>query len=412
MSNQKPKTNSTPAVHHADDDKLCLLNQRRAKTEICENLPDRLDTFGRTTFQRKQVTLATMPSMFQLRGELQVDFRHRDRLCRALVVEGGDLPPILVWRCADKAFVLDGHHRLEAYKKNGLADIPVKWFDGSAEDAMLKAAQANSRDKLPMWDEAKRDAAWRMVCWTTAPSKRQIMLATGTSMATIGRMRRAWKQIQMQADSDVVTVKSWKTAQMLAKGFDVNDAEHDHDEMERRCQEDARKLVKVFGRERMKPKHALMLARALELAMGSGNVPNFCRVLDGLGENKPLPQLLGDQTEQAKQDLDNFKLGGEDDESDANRDYLAAFGSESEAAFAKERRDVNAHMMGLATDDTVSYQHAVGALTSIHIDRETSDKIMKVIQSKPIAPATQRSRMEEIEAEADRAFELSRNGFC
>src|SRR4051794_5816808 len=60
----------------------------------------------------------------------------------------GPLPPILVDRRTMR--VIDGIHRLMAASLKGQKMIDVKLFDGSREEAFLKAVEANVEHGLPL----------------------------------------------------------------------------------------------------------------------------------------------------------------------------------------------------------------------------------------------------------------------
>jgi ParB-like chromosome segregation protein Spo0J len=63
----------------------------------------------------------------------------------------------------DKYYILDGHHRLDAYHSAQWSNkIPVKVFSGTLQDARLKALELNSRNKLPMTQADKQEAAWEL----------------------------------------------------------------------------------------------------------------------------------------------------------------------------------------------------------------------------------------------------------
>ncbi len=71
--------------------------------------------------------------------------------------------PILVTAVGCRWFVVDGHHRLDAYRAaNWKGGIPVKCFTGSLKDARREAVRRNALNKIHMSREEKSEAAWRM----------------------------------------------------------------------------------------------------------------------------------------------------------------------------------------------------------------------------------------------------------
>ena len=163
-------------------------------------------------------SIVTMRGLFQPRGE---DERHISELVRA--INGpGHVEPVTVIQVGDKAVLIDGHHRVVAYGLAKVAStVPVRYFEGTLEEAVLEAGRANSKAKLPMNNQDRQNYAWRLVQMGTF-SKRQIMDAAAVSNGQVSIMRRA-KQALGSAAFDAPT---WWRAQRDAKGIvapEVND---------------------------------------------------------------------------------------------------------------------------------------------------------------------------------------------
>lgn len=81
------------------------------------------------------------------------------------------LEPITVWWSGKTWRIVDGHHRYAAYralsdapkKERIVVKVPVKVFRGGPMQAVLMARGENSKDKLPMSDKEKSNAAWQMI---------------------------------------------------------------------------------------------------------------------------------------------------------------------------------------------------------------------------------------------------------
>ncbi|KUN58664.1 transcriptional regulator [Streptomyces canus] len=101
---------------------------------------------------------------------------------------GVPLPPILVDRRSMR--VIDGMHRLMATFLKGLATIDVEFFDGSSEDAFLRAVQANVTHGLPLKQADRRAAATRIITSHPHMSDRAIGLASGLGAKTVAAIRR------------------------------------------------------------------------------------------------------------------------------------------------------------------------------------------------------------------------------
>jgi hypothetical protein len=92
--------------------------------------------------------------VFQWRLKGRETFQKRQHIldmARALHDAGRPLPPLLVYLIGKRFYVLDGHHRLDAYHTAGWTKpVPVDLFEGSLEEARQLALRLNSKTKLPM----------------------------------------------------------------------------------------------------------------------------------------------------------------------------------------------------------------------------------------------------------------------
>lgn len=157
------------------------------------------------------------------------------------------LPPLLVYRVGKRAFLLDGHHRLEAYRRARVDDpVPVEFFQGSPAEAVLAARKANSEPKLPMSVTERHDDAWRLVK-LGRHSKSEIQGAANISHGSVAAMRVALSALgQEEAEG----CRTWREAREKAKGKEGWTALNDD---ERQARLDAlaedwtRRLGKTFG---------------------------------------------------------------------------------------------------------------------------------------------------------------------
>ena len=180
----------------------------------------------------------TAVGVFQPRtldGQLEVSEEHIAALKKVLTL-GKPLDPIHVWWSGKVWYVVDGHHRLQAYlrwrdktSKRKHEVIPVVLFEGTLEEGMLFAAEMNSKNKLPMTQEDKSTSAWRFVCLTDL-SKRAIADACVVGAATVSRMRKALRVVLGMLSSETRETLSvfhwWQIRQLLTpdqKEFDPDD---------------------------------------------------------------------------------------------------------------------------------------------------------------------------------------------
>jgi ParB-like chromosome segregation protein Spo0J len=107
---------------------------------------------------------------------------------RLLAESGAALPPILVHRPTRR--VIDGLHRLRAAALLGHETIAVNFFDGTIDDAFVRAVRANVTHGLPLSLADRKTAAARIVVSHPQWSDRAIGSATGLAGKTVGVIRR------------------------------------------------------------------------------------------------------------------------------------------------------------------------------------------------------------------------------
>lgn len=149
-----------------------------------------------------QVSLSEIeerPEIFQLRDGLQ---EHHVKDLTTLLKQGKTLDPVSVWLEPDtnRLVLVDGHHRIAAYREAGWADaIPAEVHHCDRRKARLLAIADNGKARLPFNKNERMNAAWALVCddptngWTY--SKAEIEQATGAGNGTIAEMRRTLKRL-------------------------------------------------------------------------------------------------------------------------------------------------------------------------------------------------------------------------
>ncbi|MFI1697686.1 transcriptional regulator [Streptomyces galilaeus] len=98
------------------------------------------------------------------------------------------LPPILVHRGSMR--VIDGLHRLMAAFLKGDETIDAELFDGTADEAFLRAVQANVTHGLPLSREDRRVAAARIISSHPEMSDRAIARVAGLGAKAVAAVRR------------------------------------------------------------------------------------------------------------------------------------------------------------------------------------------------------------------------------
>lgn len=133
-------------------------------------------------FQPRETRLAP----YRDRGRLEADsLRHVEDLA-AKLDDGVDLEPILVGHLNGAQWLIDGHHRLQAYRRQQRSHIPARVLEVSWNEAIAASKAANCDGvKLPMHLEQKREAAWQYLAITTGQGRQA--LPEGLSLRSIGR---------------------------------------------------------------------------------------------------------------------------------------------------------------------------------------------------------------------------------
>ncbi|ESY01569.1 nuclease [Mesorhizobium sp. LNJC399B00] len=186
--------------------------------------------------------IETMPELFQPRGGISE--RHVSDLIKAIKAVGA-LDPVTVMVVGNRTILIDGHHRVEAYGAAKWADpVPVRYFGGTPEEAVLVAGEANSKAKLPMDNTDRQNFAWRLVL-IDKHSKAAVAKSSGISEAQVSIMRRAKKTLGEQAGDH----KSWFRARLAANGKDqaLNDDDEQEKWMEAVAERYADELTKRFS---------------------------------------------------------------------------------------------------------------------------------------------------------------------
>lgn len=153
--------------------------------------------------------LEVLPSLFQPRissldYSAWVSANHVEKLTKAATDEG-KLDPVDVVSFGPSWFLVDGHHRRSAYTKAGWRRnqlIPVRPHYSEARGlervawAQTLSTDLNRKDKLPMTDDDRFDAAWqRVVAWDHRGMAQQVADATGIGLRTVRYMVKHKKQL-------------------------------------------------------------------------------------------------------------------------------------------------------------------------------------------------------------------------
>jgi len=239
-------------------DSLAALRSE-AGTKAMPAIPSRLPLsqirFATAVFQPRNIDVAFLASD-----------SHVKSLSEAIKnTESHDLDPVTIWWGGASWYVIDGHHRVEAYRmaltsdsKLRIDNIPVTAFAGTVNEAIRRAAALNSKDKLPMSKTDKLERAWKLVCLDDDWTGDEIRDDTSISIRTIATMRGEKRRLEADPEGGAVLALSWEEVKRaLNKELPKDGWE------EKLAIEWQKRLVKLFGTKlAQQPEIA---ARALEL---------------------------------------------------------------------------------------------------------------------------------------------------
>jgi hypothetical protein len=222
-------------------------------------------------------SIKTSEDLFQFRKPPHHASRAHSAELAKPVRDGQTLEAIEVWWGGDGWYCIDGHHRLDAYRRGGWPvdkPIPVCVYVGSLTSAMLAAGYRNSPDKLPMHKSEKTQAAWEFVASTAPEGEKaeRIAKAYSISVRMVRFMRKVRRWLAENSPTEDPSGLTWEAARRTFAGEDEEPrTEEDWDE---RDMEEGRKMADVMTQKlgsRLKKSRAM--AYALEII--DSNFPAF-----------------------------------------------------------------------------------------------------------------------------------------
>jgi len=135
-------------------------------------------------------------SQITLEPEVQIRMRGTDKervqQYAARMREGDEFPPLVCFydRDAGTLYLADGFHRYEAARHALLVSFPCTVYEGTRHDAEEYAITANSKHGLPLSNEDKRRAVYRLLRLHPNWSSRKIARLVGCSHPFVERLRK------------------------------------------------------------------------------------------------------------------------------------------------------------------------------------------------------------------------------
>lgn len=209
-------------------------------------------------------SFSVAPSVFQWRNfEMNeaAEQAHMQELIRVLLEGGGaPLDPLLVTVIGKGFFVIDGHHRLDAYHTvSWNRPLPVEYFEGNLCEAQQESLRRNSKNKLHITNRDKLEAAWKLVRQGGSTQK-QIAKVTTVSVRTIATMAKVLRE-HPQANE-----MTWHRGKLLQWG-ELKEIDDRDEWIERKAQKWAAQWAKNLPSDFTK--YPDVVARALEILDGA-----------------------------------------------------------------------------------------------------------------------------------------------
>ena len=175
---------------------------------------DKMHAEGARTDRPRKLVITEIeewPDVFSIRGE-ELSEHHLTDLGRVLR-NTDHLDAIVVMPCAERFVLIDGHHRLEAYRRAGRRSVPVRYFLGTPWEALEEANRLNGKARLSLTCEQRQNNAWRLTL-TGRLSKNRIAELAVVAPSQVGLMRNAMRDLGETA----YHCPTWRVARMMWKG--------------------------------------------------------------------------------------------------------------------------------------------------------------------------------------------------
>lgn len=154
---------------------------------------------------------------------------HIRDLKRAIKDDPTGMEPIDVWRGGDGWYLVDGHHRLQAYERLGYTGlIPVRIVPGNLQDALAHVGLSNTRNKLAMTNAERMSLAVFQVCVAPENSLREIAKISGVGKSQVANIRKAVDQLVSEGHRRIsLAGESWESIRRQCNNFEPGERDHD-----------------------------------------------------------------------------------------------------------------------------------------------------------------------------------------
>lgn len=229
--------------------------ERTELQQHAEDPVDRPELGARPRLSLDSITVRH--AVFQLRDQgltAVTDKLHVEDLIKEIGFRpDAGLDPIVVFWSGREWTLIDGHHRLEAYRQSeawGGKPVPVEIFEGTLDDAIREATRLNSKISLELYPKQRMDAAWRLVCLGDY-SLDEFMEAAGVSRRSYFNLKGRLREIlEAFPDRSPASFAEHRWAEVSSASFteekDAPVAPVEDFEL-KQAEEWKRRLVRAFG---------------------------------------------------------------------------------------------------------------------------------------------------------------------
>ncbi|MEP2891265.1 hypothetical protein [Tateyamaria sp.] len=176
-----------------------------AMAGLCQEAENGADPKPKTPRELKLGVLETVPEVFQVRHELVSMTRFGEQVGELFkrIRQGKKLDPMTVWWSGERWIVIEGHHRLTAYREHarethtpeGKYRVDVAVFKGTPKEAEKKAGDDNTKARNQMTSAEIQEWTWRLLVTGTETSPTALVELTSVSRQQVYRMVDAIKAL-------------------------------------------------------------------------------------------------------------------------------------------------------------------------------------------------------------------------
>lgn len=177
-----------------------------AMAVLCQEAENGTDPKPKTPRELNLGVIEMVPEVFQVRHELVSMTRFGQQVGELFkrIRQGKKLDPMTVWWSGKRWIVIEGHHRLTAYREHaretntpqGQYKVAVAVFKGTPKGAEKKAGDDNTKARNQMTSAEIQEWTWRLLVTGTETSPTALVELTSVSRQQVYRMADAIKTLK------------------------------------------------------------------------------------------------------------------------------------------------------------------------------------------------------------------------